>query len=201
MPKRNRTKEQRKQFGPPPTTAAPAATATNAQPAQQVLTKPVIDEQARAARMFAESLSAHEAADRAERERVRAETEQMQRHEVLKSNKQRAADLIKELRGQDRARQRRIEAEAAYRRALAELQEFETGERPHWAPPIAEVDDTELGDTDSTDIDSSDIDSSDTDSSDTHSSDTNSSDNHSSDNHSSDTKATEADPAPAPSSE
>lgn len=146
--------------------------------------------------MFAESLSAHEAADRAERERVRAETEQMQRHEVLKSNKQRAADLIKELRGQDRARQRRIEAEAAYRRALAELQEFETGERPHWAPPIAEVDDTESGDTDSTDIDSSDIDSSDTDSSDIESGD-----NHSSDTHSSDTKATEADSAPAPFSE
>jgi hypothetical protein len=99
--------------------------------------------------MFADSLSAHEAADRAERERVRAETEQMQRHEELKANKQRAADLIKELRGQDRARQRRVEAEAAYRLALAELQEFETGERPHWAPPVAEAGDTETGDTES----------------------------------------------------
>ena len=101
--------------------------------------------------MFAESLSAHEAADKAERERVRAETELMQRHQQLKVNKQRAADLIKELRGQDRARQRRVEAEAAYRLALAELQEFETGERPHWAPAPIEVDidtsDQEHGDT------------------------------------------------------
>jgi hypothetical protein len=122
--------------------------------AKQVLAKPVIDEQARAAKMFADSLSAHEAADRVERERVRAETEQMQRHEELKANKQRAADLIKELRGQDRARQRRVDAEAAYRLALAELQEFETGERPHWAPPVAEAGDTESGDTESGDTES-----------------------------------------------
>ena len=64
----------------------------------------------------------------------------MKRHDELKANKQRAADLIKSLRGQDRARQRRVEAEAAYRLALAELQEFETGERPHWAPAPEPVD-------------------------------------------------------------
>ncbi len=88
--------------------------------------------------MFAESLQAHEAADRAEREQLRAETEMMMQHEALRADKQRAADLIKQLRGQPGSRQKMIEAEAAYRVALAELQEFETGERPHWAPAKAE---------------------------------------------------------------
>ena len=145
MPKRNRTNEQRKQFG-----SAPAATLAAAKPAaaNPVPAKPVVDEQTRAAKMFAASLLAHEAADHAARERVRLETEQMQRHDELKANKQRAADLIKELRGQDRARQRRVEAEAGYRMALAELQEFETGERPHWAPAPAPSD---SADDDSTD--------------------------------------------------
>jgi hypothetical protein len=148
VPKRNRANEQRKQFGSSPI-AAPRqvatadATVANA-PLAPPAPKPVMDEQTRAAKMFAESLAAHEAADQAARERVRAETEQMQRHDQLKANKQRAADLIKELRGQDRARQRRAEAEAAYRLALAELQEFETGERPHWAP--APLPDEQVGD-------------------------------------------------------
>ena len=134
MPKRNRANEQRKQFGTAAVVPVAAAAKTDAAPV--VVAKPVDDAATRAAKMFAESLSAHEAADQAERERVRLETEQMQRHETLKANKQRAADLIKELRGQDRARQRRVEAEAAYRVALAELQEFETGERPAWAPAV-----------------------------------------------------------------
>jgi hypothetical protein len=139
VPKRNRANEQRKQFGASPI-AAPRQPAKVDEAAANVpiAPKPVMDEQTRAAKMFAESLAAHEAVDQAARERVRAETEQMQRHDQLKANKQRAADLIKELRGQDRARQRRVDAEAAYRLALAELQEFETGERPHWAPaPVA----------------------------------------------------------------
>jgi type I site-specific restriction endonuclease len=141
MPKRNRANEKRKQFG----TAAvvPVVTAAKADAAPAVVAKPVDEAATRAAKMFAESLSAHEAADQAERERVRLETEQMQRHETLKANKQRAADLIKQLRGQDRARQRRVEAEAAYRVALAELQEFETGERPAWAPAVEVEDDIE----------------------------------------------------------
>ncbi|MEI7755630.1 MAG: hypothetical protein WCJ32_14515, partial [Actinomycetota bacterium] len=129
------------QFG----TAAvvPVVAAAKSDEAPVVVAKPVDDAVTRAAKMFAESLSAHEAADQAERERVRLETEQMQRHETLKANKQRAADLIKQLRGQDRARQRRVEAEAAYRVALAELQEFETGERPAWAPAVEVEDDIE----------------------------------------------------------
>lgn len=142
MPKRNRANEQRKQFGTAAVTPVVAAAKVDAAPV--VVAKPVDDVATRAAKMFAESLSAHEAADQAERERVRLETEQMQRHEQLKANKQRAADLIKQLRGQDRARQRRVEAEAAYRVALAELQEFETGERPAWAPAVVDVE----GDTD-----------------------------------------------------
>ena len=135
MPKRNRTNEQRKQHGvhvvvPPPT-------APGAPPNKPMAARPVDDEVTRASKMFAESVRAHEAADRAERDRVRAETEQMLHHESLRANKQRAADLIKQLRGQPGSRNRMVEAEAAYRAALAELQEFETGERPHWAPAVA----------------------------------------------------------------
>ena len=134
MPKRNRTNEQRKQHGvhvvvPPPT-------ATGAPPNKPIAARPVDDEVTRAAKMFADSVRAHEAADQAERDRVRAETEQMLHHESLRANKQRAADLIKQLRGQAGSRQRMVEAEANYRAALAELQEFETGERPHWAPAV-----------------------------------------------------------------
>lgn len=136
MPKRNRANEKRKQFGTAAVIPTTAAVKSDTAPAVAVVAAPVDDAVTRAAKMFAESLSAHEAADQAERERVRLETEQMQRHETLKANKQRAADLIKQLRGQDRARQRRVEAEAAYRVALAELQEFETGERPAWAPAV-----------------------------------------------------------------
>ena len=108
--------------------------------AKPVAARPMDDEVTRAAKMFADSVRAHEAADRAERDRVRVETEQMLHHESLRANKQRAADLIKQLRGQSGSRSRMVEAEAAYRAALAELQEFETGERPHWAPAVAEPD-------------------------------------------------------------
>ncbi len=94
--------------------------------------------------MFAESLAAHESADRAEREQLRVETEMMRLHEVLRADKQRAADLIKQLRGQSGSRQKMIDAEAAYRVALAALHEFETGERPHWAPAKVEEPSTEV---------------------------------------------------------
>ena len=143
MPKRNRANEKRKQFGTAAVIPTPAAVKSDTAPAAAVVAAPVDDAATRDAKRFAEALRAHEAADQAERERVRLETEQMQHHETLKANKQRAADLIKELRGQDRARQRRVEAEAAYRVALAELQEFETGERPAWAPAVEVEDDIE----------------------------------------------------------
>ncbi len=143
MPKRNRANEKRKQFGTAAVIPTPAAVKPDTAPAVAVVAAPVDDAATRDAKRFAEALRAHEAADQAERERVRLETEQMQHHETLKANKQRAADLIKQLRGQDRARQRRVEAEAAYRVALAELQEFETGERPAWAPAVEVEDDIE----------------------------------------------------------
>ena len=108
--------------------------------ARPVAARPMDDEVTRAAKMFADSVRAHEAADRAERDRVRADTEQMLHHESLRATKQRAADLIKQLRGQSGSRSRMVEAEAAYRAALAELQEFETGERPHWAPAVVAPD-------------------------------------------------------------
>ena len=75
MPKRNRANEQRKQFGTAAVVPVAAAAKTDAAPV--VVAKPVDDAATRAAKMFAESLSAHEAADQAERERVRLETEQM----------------------------------------------------------------------------------------------------------------------------
>ncbi|CAB4872886.1 unannotated protein [freshwater metagenome] len=141
MPKRNRTKEQRKQYGSSPVAQPPAAGAATGAVAvvPTPVVRPVDDEVTRAAKMFSESLRAHEAADQAKRDEARAETELMLQHETLRANKQRAADLIKYLRGQSGSRGRMIEAEAAYRLALAELQQFETGERPHWAPaPVVE---------------------------------------------------------------
>lgn len=159
MPKRNRANEQRKQFGSnpkPPVTAAAEAPAPASAAAAPVVKAPVDDAATRAAKMFAESLQAHEAADRAAREQARAETEMMMRHEALRADKQRAADLIKQLRGQSGSRQKMIDAEATYRAALAELQEFETGERPHWAPTKTENDSAEKLDPEASPDDSSD---------------------------------------------
>lgn len=85
--------------------------------------------------MFAESLRAHEAADRAERQRVEDAAAHAALHEQLLSNKSAAAEWIKRLRTADRRRPEEVaESEATYRMALAELREFETGVRPHWAP-------------------------------------------------------------------
>ena len=57
------------------------------------------------------------------------------RHETLQQARRDAADRIKRLRAGGGSRERMAEADAAYRAAVAELHEFETGERPHWAPP------------------------------------------------------------------
>ncbi|MCU1392791.1 MAG: hypothetical protein JWM34_1219 [Ilumatobacteraceae bacterium] len=130
MPKRNRTKEQRTQYGTPsPTSPAPASSAPTA----------AENEQARAARLFADSVRAHEAADRVERERRAAEADHGRRHEELLAAKESAAAAIRRLRADGRPRAKMAEAEASYRSALAELNEFETGERPHWAPKPIEV--------------------------------------------------------------
>jgi hypothetical protein len=120
VPKRNRSREQR-------ASGVPA-------PAERVLT-----EQERAARLFAESLKAHEAADRAERQRVNDAAARAALHDQLLSAKRAAVERLKQLRAADRRRPDEVaEAEATYRTALAELQEFETGVRPHWAPRTQE---------------------------------------------------------------
>lgn len=118
MPKRNRANEQRKSGH-----IAPAAA--------------VESDQARAARLFAESLRQHELADKAARERKAAAVEHERRLDELTANKEAAAAKIRRLRENGRPHAQMLEAEAAYRTALAELTEFETGERPHWAPPPA----------------------------------------------------------------
>ncbi len=97
---------------------------------------PVVDDKERAARLFAESLRAHEAADRAELQRRQDVADQAARHVLLQDAKRAAAERIKRLRAGEGRRELIVEAEAAYRTALAELTEFETGERPHWAPAV-----------------------------------------------------------------
>jgi len=96
----------------------------------------VVDEQTRAAKLFAESLRAHELADRAERERAEAAASREQQGRELLAAKDEAAARLKRLRAEGRPRQQMSDADAAYRAALAALQEFETGERPHWAPAV-----------------------------------------------------------------
>ncbi|MCU1397504.1 MAG: hypothetical protein JWN62_613 [Acidimicrobiales bacterium] len=127
MPKRNRTKEQRATHTPMHAAVAPVA--------------PTVDtEQARAAKLFAESIRSHEAADRAERERKAAATAREANHAELIAAKESAAASIRQLRADGRPRQKMADAEAVYRAALAALTEFETGERPHWAPAVPEPD-------------------------------------------------------------
>jgi hypothetical protein len=121
MPKRNRANEQRKSGYVAPVAA-------------------VETDQARAARLFAESIRQHELADKAKRERKAAAMDHQRRLEELTANKEAAAAKIRRLRENGRPHAQMQEAEAAYRVALAELTEFETGERPHWAPAPAAID-------------------------------------------------------------
>jgi hypothetical protein len=118
VPKRNRANEQRKAGGPP------------------VVAAPVIDEKERAAKLFVESIRAHEVADLAEKQRKQDAADHAARHVELQEAKDAAAAQIKRLRATEGRREQIADAEAAYRVALAELTEFETGERPHWAPPV-----------------------------------------------------------------
>ena len=116
MPKRKRSRGQRADGLPAPAERVPT-------------------EQERAARLFAESLKVHEAADRAERQRVKDAAAHAALHEQLLSAKRAAVERLKQLRTAARRRPDELaEAEATYRTASAELQEFETGVRPHWAP-------------------------------------------------------------------
>jgi hypothetical protein len=125
MPKRNRANELRKSGYVAPVEA-------------------VESEQARSARLFAESIRQHEQADQAKRDRKAAAIEHKHHHEELAAAKEAAAAKIRRLRETGRPHAQMQDAEAAYRAALAELTEFETGERPHWAPaPVAPAADLE----------------------------------------------------------
>ena len=144
MPKRKRTKEHGSvRINSAAATAAPV----------------VLDEATRAARLFADSVRTHEAADRAAQQRAAEALDRERLHAKLRDDKQAAADAIKRLRASGAQRQRVIEAEAAYRAALAELQEFETGERPHWAPakPVGDVESIPSAGNDSVDEDSAEL--------------------------------------------
>jgi hypothetical protein len=128
MPKRKRSKEIRPSTTPTSATTAPASAG------------PKVDtEQERAARLFAESIRDHEAADVAARDRQASAARHEHQHDELVAAKEAAAARLRRLRGDGRPRQQMAEAEAGYRAALAALTEFETGERPHWAPAVATV--------------------------------------------------------------
>ncbi len=139
MPKRNRSNEQRKtgHVSPVRATTAPTVGPTAAE-----------TEQARAARLFNDSIRQHDAADQAERDRKAATVERERLHQQLIAGKAAAAAAIRVLRENGRPHAKMLEAEAAYRVALADLTEFETGERPHWAPapPPAEPESDGAGD-------------------------------------------------------
>ena len=118
MPKRNRHKELKR--------------------SGQVVVETPRSKQEEDVQRFAASLKAQQAAESA----ARAEAAEMMRranhHDELRVAKDEAVAELKAARAHgDRARI--SAAEQTYRAALAELQEFETGERPTWAPPAAEA--------------------------------------------------------------
>lgn len=123
MPKRKRSKDFR-----------PAASDVSGTSAMSGTTTRVDSEQERAARLFADSIRVHEAADQAARESEAAAARHRHQHSELVAAKETAAARLRGLRADGRPRTQMAEAEAAYRSALASLTEFETGERPHWAP-------------------------------------------------------------------
>src|SRR5215213_6393783 len=93
MPKRNRTKELRKTTG-------------------QLPVAPIESDQARAARLFADSVRQHEALDRAARERATAAEQRARDHASLVAAKEAAAADIRRLRENGRPRERMLDAEA-----------------------------------------------------------------------------------------
>ena len=133
MPKRNRSNEQRKTGHVLPVRSATVPPVGSAS-GPTVGPTAAETEQARAARLFNDSIRQHVAADRAERDRKAAMVERERLHQQLIAGKASAAAAIRALRENGRPHAKMLEAEAAYRVALADLTEFETGERPHWAP-------------------------------------------------------------------
>jgi hypothetical protein len=87
-------------------------------------------------KLFAESVRAQEQDERKARQDAVEAVRRANRHDELAAAKAAAVADLKAARARGGA-ERIATAEAAYRRALAELQEFETGERPTWAPTPA----------------------------------------------------------------
>jgi hypothetical protein len=86
-------------------------------------------------KLFAESVRAQEQAERTARQEAVEAVRRANRHDELAAAKAAAVSDLKAARSRGGA-ERIAAAEAVYRSALAELQEFETGERPTWAPPV-----------------------------------------------------------------
>jgi hypothetical protein len=86
--------------------------------------------------LFAQRVKADEQAALDEKRRAREAMEYANRHDALKAAKEQAVVDLKKVRGSGAGSQRVAEAEAAYRTALADLQEFETGARPTWARTV-----------------------------------------------------------------
>ncbi len=82
---------------------------------------------------FAASVKAQEAAERTARAEAAEAMRRANRHDELRAAKEAAVAELKSARSRG-DRERITAAEQTYRAALAELQEFETGERPTWAP-------------------------------------------------------------------
>ncbi len=144
MPKRNRNNEQRKARGPGFTPGAAPNAAPNTAP-----NTAGADEQTRAVALFAASLEAHRLADQAERQKRHQAAEREHRHQQLRDVKQSAVDTLRRLRSAGATREKVAGADATYRCALAELQQFETGIRPGWAPsPETDGDRSERNDLD-----------------------------------------------------
>lgn len=115
MPKRNRTRESKR--------------------SGNVVVERQPSKQEQDVKIFAESVRAEEAAAKKARADAVDAIRRANVHDELKAAKAAAVADLKAARsrgGNDRI----TAAEAQYRKALAELQEFETGERPAWAPAI-----------------------------------------------------------------
>lgn len=139
MPKRNRHKELKR----------------SGQIVVDPVRSPIDDDVAR----FAAGVKAQEAAERKQRAEAAEAMRRANRHDELRAAK---ADAVAELKAA-RARgdrDRTAAAEATYRAALADLQEFETGERPTWAPAQPDPEPADA-DSDSTAADPSEEDSAD----------------------------------------
>lgn len=125
MPKRNRHKELKRS-------------------GQLVVERPAT-KQEQDVKLFAESVRAQEAAERKARQEAVEALRRANRHDELTAAKAAAVADLKAARARGGA-ERVAAAEAAYRAALAELQEFETGERPAWAPAPPPTDNAEPSD-------------------------------------------------------